>query len=377
VPFDITAPRILMDLVIVNDFSIVDVVEALCDKFRRRMNIAFAERFRSSTDLRWKTMVMKEYPENELLAFELPDCPRESVFVPTRLLGPTKTKDCELDDTYVLVQMPSEIVDNEAAQIACLERFDPLFAPPLTEVNDKQLIALRTKLADTKDRFEPGQRLQCRIVSRARRPNEFFQRDDIVRRVANERIDALLNPEESPNFRWDLLRRKRIDVQMSPKGKRITKTTLTECLINFAREEVLDETNKAFCPHCRDFVRATKKMDLWTVPEFLIIQLKRFFSKGLYQRKLDLNVDYPDELDVTPFVKKQEAGCRFKLVAVIDHSGGLNGGHYVADVLHEPLMKWYRFSDDMVKVMKQSDAHSENGYVLFYEKQSDDKDQGR
>jgi ubiquitin C-terminal hydrolase len=157
---------------------------------------------------------------------------------------------------------------------------------------------------------------------------------------------------------------------MSPKGKRISKTTLTDCLENFAHEEVLDEANKAFCPHCRDFVRAAKKMDLWTVPKLLVIQLKRFFSKGVYQRKLDLNVDYPDELDLTPFVKRQEGGSTFRLVAVVEHSGGLGGGHYVADVLHQPLMKWYRFSDDTIKTIKQSDAHSENGYVLFYEKHS-------
>jgi hypothetical protein len=95
----------------------------------------------------------------------------------------------------------------------------------------------------------------------------FFVRNEIVRRVATQRIDVLLNPEEiAENFRWDLLRKKQVEVQMSAKGKPITNTTLHECLVTFAREEILDEAVKAFCPHCRDFVRAIKQMSLWTVP---------------------------------------------------------------------------------------------------------------
>jgi ubiquitin C-terminal hydrolase len=139
--------------------------------------------------------------------------------------------------------------------------------------------------------------------------------------------------------------------------------------MDFAREEVLDECNKAFCTHCQDFVRSSKKMDVWTAPQILIIQLKRFYSKGDYQRKLDINVEFPDTLDMAPFVigPHPAGGLHYRLVSVIEHSGGLGGGHYVAVALHHVANKWYRFNDETVKPIKQRDAHTENAYVLFYE----------
>jgi hypothetical protein len=95
----------------------------------------------------------------------------------------------------------------------------------------------------------------------------------------------------------------------------------------------------------------------------LVIQLKRFFTKGPHQRKLDLNVEYPSELEMTPFVRAENGGANYRLVAVIEHSGGPDGGHYIADALYGQLMKWYQFRDDIVKAIKQSDAHSANAYI--------------
>jgi ubiquitin C-terminal hydrolase len=99
--------------------------------------------------------------------------------------------------------------------------------------------------------------------------------------------------------------------------------------------------------------------------------LKRFYSKGDYQRKLDINVDFPDSLDMTPFVigPQPPGGLSYKLVSVIEHSGGLGGGHYIAAALHQVVKRWYRFNDETVKPIKQHNAHTENGYVLFYERQ--------
>ena len=31
-----------------------------------------------------------------------------------------------------------------------------------------------------------------------------------------------------------------------------------------------------FCPGCKEFVQASKKFDLWKLPEILVIHLKRF-----------------------------------------------------------------------------------------------------
>jgi hypothetical protein len=107
VPWDLAEPRVLMDLVILNDFSVLDIVENLSDQFRRKMTVAFAERPKSSSDLRWKTQVVKGYQENTLIAFEIPERPATSVFVPVRIASLSGTRLEELD-SFFLVELPDE-----------------------------------------------------------------------------------------------------------------------------------------------------------------------------------------------------------------------------------------------------------------------------
>lgn len=40
--------------------------------------------------------------------------------------------------------------------------------------------------------------------------------------------------------------------------------------------------NLRYCPNCKEFVQATKKFDLWRLPDVLVIHLKRFSYDRLY-----------------------------------------------------------------------------------------------
>jgi hypothetical protein len=358
-----------MDLVVLPDFSVIDIVESLCDKFRRRMTIAFAERPKNSTDLKWKTHVVKDFQENQLIAFELPEMPQCSVFVPVRLLSVTGIRTEELD-SFFLVNLPSEHCDLSSVEVACLARFDTLFCETKGGISDFKLQRLKAKLGDGRNAFAGGELLKCSVFARGGRDPEVFSRNDIVRRISNHRIDVLLNPAviaDDARFAWHCIRNRRTDLHMGPAGKRITKTNLRQCILDFAVEERLDVDNMAFCPHCRDFFRATKKMDLWSVPEILVLHLKRFYTKGAYQRKLDINCEYPEQIDMREFVigPQNARTLTYRLVGLISHSGGLGGGHYVADVYHDRVREWIHCSDDVVKATK--DVHSDSAYVLFYQ----------
>ena len=147
--------------------------------------------------------------------------------------------------------------------------------------------------------------------------------------------------------------------------------TLDQCFEFFAASEVLDEDNKWFCPNCREFVCATKKMDVWSVPDVLIIQLKRFIGGGWSTKKLDMNVDYPDEIDMSQYIVGPQKGTpqRYKFYAVSEHMGGLGGGHYIAHAAVQDATggeQWYEFNDSSVSSSTREDAHSQLAYVLFY-----------
>jgi ubiquitin carboxyl-terminal hydrolase 4/11/15 len=44
----------------------------------------------------------------------------------------------------------------------------------------------------------------------------------------------------------------------------------------FTELEQLSEQDTWYCPKCKDHVRAHKKMDIWSCPDLLTFQLKRF-----------------------------------------------------------------------------------------------------
>lgn len=55
--------------------------------------------------------------------------------------------------------------------------------------------------------------------------------------------------------------------------------SISECLENFEKEEVLGKDNEWFCPKCQDFVLAKKQMKIFKVPKILVFCLKRFKRK--------------------------------------------------------------------------------------------------
>lgn len=48
-----------------------------------------------------------------------------------------------------------------------------------------------------------------------------------------------------------------------------------------------------YCSSCKQHQLATKKLDLWMLPEVLIIHLKRFSFSKLSREKLDTLVQFP------------------------------------------------------------------------------------
>lgn len=159
------------------------------------------------------------------------------------------------------------------------------------------------------------------------------------------------------------------------KGKGIT---LLDCLEEFTKEEQLGEDDLWYCPRCKDHKQATKKFDIWTVPDVLVVHLKRFSNSRVLRDKIDAFVDFPVEgLDLGPFCaerliskKMSEEGVDvaeleltdidepliYDLYAVDEHMGGLGGGHYRAYAKNHVNGKWYHFDDSYVTPAQATDA---------------------
>lgn len=159
--------------------------------------------------------------------------------------------------------------------------------------------------------------------------------------------------------------------------------TLRDCLDEFTKEEKLGEDDLWYCPRCKKHQQATKRFDLWKVPDVLVVHLKRFSNSRMLRDKIDTFVDFPLEgLDLTSMVGERSVGKRlegsgmdveslglndleesliYDLFAVDEHLGGLGGGHYRAYARNHVTDKWYHFDDSYV-----TQARAEQAVVSAY-----------
>jgi len=98
-----------------------------------------------------------------------------------------------------------------------------------------------------------------------------------------------------------------------------------------------------------------------------VIHLKRFSYSRIYRDKLDTLVDFPIELDMSPWVQgPQKIPPIYDLYAVSNHYGGMGGGHYTAYAKNKEDNKWYTFDDSHVASIPDPErVKTTAAYVLF------------
>ncbi|XP_023338587.1 ubiquitin carboxyl-terminal hydrolase 15, partial [Eurytemora carolleeae] len=125
------------------------------------------------------------------------------------------------------------------------------------------------------------------------------------------------------------------------------KVDLKECLKLYTSQEKLGADDAWYCPKCKEHQQATKKFDLWMLPEILIISLKRFSYNRYWRDKIDVPVQFPVQVFI-------------QTVSFTHTAYGKN----------RATGKWYYFDDARVTEAKESDVVSKAAYVLFYQRRS-------
>ncbi|KAL5551499.1 hypothetical protein UlMin_001675 [Ulmus minor] len=185
-------------------------------------------------------------------------------------------------------------------------------------------------------------------------------------------VKVFLEWSEKENGLYDISYLNELPVVHKP-GFTVKKTSqeaisLFTCLEAFLKEEPLGKDDMWHCPRCKEYRQATKKLDLWMLPEVLVFHLKRF-SFGRYTRnKLETFVNFPiRNLDLSNYVTSKDGKPYvYELYAVSNHYGGLAGGHYTAYAKLIDEDKWYNFDDSLVSSISESDIVTSRAYVLFY-----------
>uniref|UniRef100_A0A8K9XP23 ubiquitinyl hydrolase 1 n=1 Tax=Oncorhynchus mykiss TaxID=8022 RepID=A0A8K9XP23_ONCMY len=181
--------------------------------------------------------------------------------------------------------------------------------------------------------------------------------------------------------------------------------TLDDCFQLYTKEEQLAPDDAWKCPHCKQLQQGMVKMSLWTLPDILILHLKRFRQVGERRNKLSTQVRFPlAGLDMAPHVVKRSQSMRnlgdlgpwpptwkqpegsshhishpdmalppdflYDLYAVCNHHGGMHGGHYTAYCRNSVDGQWYSYDDSSVDLVPEEEVCTRGAYILFYQRRN-------
>ncbi|CAH8518181.1 unnamed protein product [Schistosoma rodhaini] len=161
----------------------------------------------------------------------------------------------------------------------------------------------------------------------------------------------------------------RSHIQQHPVTRLNETLKLSDCFERFTDIEQLGSRDLWYCSRCKAEKPATKKFDLWKLPDVLVVQLKRFRSHLRFHDKIDTLLEFPlTGLNLTSRVleKKPDEKFIYDLVAVSNHMGYLGGGHYTAFALNAHTNRWYFFDDSSTRECDPSKIVTSAAYVLVY-----------
>lgn len=220
-----------------------------------------------------------------------------------------------------------------------------------------------------------------------------------------------------------------LSVILNVKNKR----TVYESLNAYVQSDVLEGDNAYYCERCDRKVTAHKRQTIKTLPNTLLIVLKRFeFNyETMMKAKVNDYCEFPQELNLEEFTqegqtaKELNAGLesgqllhedlsddqkkmlkrqvpqyyyKYKLKGIIVHSGYADAGHYYSYILDRNTQgqsedRWFEFNDSIVRPFDPKDIPEEafggeeevdsdvdegkevrrekvrNAYVLLYERE--------
>jgi ubiquitin C-terminal hydrolase len=108
---------------------------------------------------------------------------------------------------------------------------------------------------------------------------------------------------------------------------------------------------------------AYKQLRFWNFPKIVVIVFKRFSNS---QQKNCVHIDFPHELDMSKYVVGYSPEkYKYGLFGVVNHMGGVHGGHYTAFTLTQEGA-WVHCNDSSVSAVPSEHIVSENAYCLFY-----------
>ena len=147
--------------------------------------------------------------------------------------------------------------------------------------------------------------------------------------------------------------------------------TLYDCFDAYCERERMDGDNAWFNSATGQKQAVDKFIGFWSMPEIMVIELKRFVPTAHYGRFKKNSAPITIPLENASFAKYVRGYAPesyvYDLYGACNHHGSIGGGHYTATV-RVADGRWFNFNDERVSETTNL-AHLESGiapYCLFY-----------
>jgi len=148
-----------------------------------------------------------------------------------------------------------------------------------------------------------------------------------------------------------------------------TEISLYDCFSYYSNPERLSGENAWYNEKTEQPEDVDKQMVFWSLPEILVISLKRFTNTNT---KIKKKITAPlENLDLSDYVKGyNKETYKYELYGVANHVGNPMGGHYFAYIKGKSG-SWYEMNDTRINPISASNVVSHMSYVFFYRKKKE------
>jgi ubiquitin C-terminal hydrolase len=148
--------------------------------------------------------------------------------------------------------------------------------------------------------------------------------------------------------------------------------SLYDCFKHYCHGETMDGNNAWFNENTGQYQSVQKRISYWSLPNIMIIDLKRVQYTELGPVKVNIPVEIPlDGLNMGEFVNGYKKDSYiYDLYAVCNHHGNTSGGGHYTATIRNADNQWVIFNDEHVKQieLKGDKIISNTPYCLFYRK---------
>ncbi|XP_017944933.1 ubl carboxyl-terminal hydrolase 18 isoform X2 [Xenopus tropicalis] len=148
---------------------------------------------------------------------------------------------------------------------------------------------------------------------------------------------------------------------------------LQRALWRFFKPHEISEDN--FCPKCAENTAGQRVLQFFSLPQTLSIHLKRISRRKTSDvQKINRTFSFPCTLDLSdvldqeqfPVQEHAQSDFKYRLFAVIAHSGTASFGHYCAYINSSKDQTWYSFNDSSVCKVSWDDVKCTYGNMDFH-----------